>query len=289
MKKIIYVMAACLLLIVGCKDDKKANDQPQVNVKADSLERVLEQERNEREDMMAIQNEILDGFRQINEAEERITLAKTGEGADRAEQIRENMAFIQDKMKTNRELIEKLRQQLRESTINGDELKKTIDGLVKQLQEKDKQIQKMRDEFQAELNAKNEHISKLDEKVTTLNNDVENLKDETTQKSQTINEQDRQLNTAYYVFGTKAELKDQGILSKGEVLKGNYNKNYFTKIEDIRLEKEIKLYSKSATLMTAHPVGSYSLTADANGQYSLRILNPQQFWSTSKYLVILVK
>ena len=206
MKKIIFVMAACLLVIAGCKDDKKTNAQPQVNVKADSLERVLEQERNEREDMMAIQNEILDGFRQINEAEDRITLAKSGEGAERAEQIRENMAFIQDKMKTNRELIEKLRQQLRESTINGDELKKTIDGLVKQLEEKDKQIQKMREEYQAELNAKNEHISKLDEKVTTLNNDVENLKDETTQKSQTIKEQDRQLNTAYYVFGTKAEL-----------------------------------------------------------------------------------
>jgi chromosome segregation ATPase len=250
---------------------------------------VLEQERNERADMAAIQNEILEGFRLINEAEERITIAKSGEGADKAEQIRENMAFIQEKMKTNRELIEKLRQQLRESSINGEELKKTIDGLVKQLDEKDRQIKQLRAEFQTELEAKNEHISQLDQQVTTLNNDVENLKVETTQKSETIKEQDKQLNTAYYVFGTKSELKEQGILDKGEVMKGNYNKNYFTKIEDIRLEKEIKLYSKSAKLMSSHPMGSYSLAPDATGQYVLRILYPDQFWSTSKYLVILVK
>lgn len=290
MRKIILVIAAGMLVLGGCKDEKKTvENKPQVNEKADSLERVLEQERNERADMAAIQNEILEGFRLISEAEDRITLAKGGEGADKAEQIRENMAFIQEKMKTNRELIEKLRQQLRESSINGEELKKTIDGLVKQLDEKDKQIKLLREQFQAELNTKQEQITQLDQQVTTLNNNVETLKDESSQKSQTIKEQDRQLNTAYYVFGTKSELKEQGILAKGEVMKGNYNKNYFTKIEDIRLEKEIKLYSKSARLMTSHPMGSYSLAPDATGQYVLRILYPDQFWSTSKYLVILVK
>ena len=290
MRKIIFALAACLMVMTGCKDEKKnAGSQPQVNVKADSLERVLEQERNERADMAALQNEILEGFRLISEAEDRITVAKGGEGADKAELIRENMAFIQEKMKSNRELIEKLRQQLRESSINGEEMKKTIDGLVKQLEEKDRQIKQLRAEFQQELEAKDEHISQLDQQVSTLNNDVENLREESSQKTQTIKEQDKQLNTAYYVFGTKSELREQGILDKGEVMRGNYNKNYFTKIEDIRLEKEIRLYSKSAKLMTTHPAGSYSLSPDATGQYVLRILYPDQFWSTSKYLVILVK
>ena len=41
--------------------------------------------------------------------------------------------------------------------------------------------------------------------------------------------------------------------------------------------------------MTVHPSGSYSLDKDSNRQYILRISNPQIFWSTSKYLVILVK
>ena len=38
-----------------------------------------------------------------------------------------------------------------------------------------------------------------------------------------------------------------------------------------------------------HPSDSYTLEKDANKQYVLRITNPQIFWSTSKYLVILVK
>ena len=72
------------------------------------------------------------------------------------------------------------------------------------------------------------------------------------------------------------------------MLRSNFNKDYFTKI-DIRIDKEIKLYSKSAKIKTAHPESSYTLYRDANKQYVLRINDPQAFWSTSKYLVVLVK
>ncbi len=72
------------------------------------------------------------------------------------------------------------------------------------------------------------------------------------------------------------------------MLRSNFNQDYFTKI-DIRVDKEIKLYSRSAKLLTSHPAESYKLEQDANKQYVLRIENPSKFWSTSKYLVILVK
>ena len=72
------------------------------------------------------------------------------------------------------------------------------------------------------------------------------------------------------------------------MLQANFNKSYFTKI-DIRVDKEIKLYSKSAKILTSHPASSYTLQQDANKQYILRITNPQIFWSTSKYLVVMVK
>ena len=89
-------------------------------------------------------------------------------------------------------------------------------------------------------------------------------------------------------FKTKKELKEQRIIDGDRVLESNFNKSYFTKI-DIRVEKEIKLYSKYAKILTMHPSDSYTLEKDANKQYVLRITNPQIFWSTSKYLVILVK
>ena len=131
-------------------------------------------------------------------------------------------------------------------------------------------------------------ISELDETINNLNTNVNNLATESSQKSQVINSQDKQLNTAWFVFGTRKELKEQRIIEGDKVLQANFNKDYFTKI-DIRVNKEIKLYSKSAKVLTMHPSSSYLLQRDANKQYVLRITNPEIFWSTSKYLVILVR
>ena len=55
------------------------------------------------------------------------------------------------------------------------------------------------------------------------------------------------------------------------------------------MDKEIKFYSKKAEILTAHPSSSYELQRDANKQYVLRITDPDLFWSTSKYLVVMVK
>jgi hypothetical protein len=49
------------------------------------------------------------------------------------------------------------------------------------------------------------------------------------------------------------------------------------------------LYSKRAELLTTHPAGSYELVKDAKGQLTLKITNPTEFWSVSRYLVIQVK
>ena len=64
---------------------------------------------------------------------------------------------------------------------------------------------------------------------------------------------------------------------------------YFKSSRNIRVDKEIKLYTKSAKILTVHPADSYKLSQDASNQYVLRITNPELFWSTSKYLVVLVK
>ncbi len=282
MKKLL-VLVVGVIILAACKNDKAASGLQDM-ARNDSLQRIIAERDNEINGMMATLNEINEGFREINEAEKRISIAKSGEGVSKAQQIRENMKFVSQTMNKNRELIEKLRNQLRDSKFSGDQLKKTVEALTKQLDEKEQQLQQLR----AELDAKDIHISELDEKINNLNTDVTNLKTESSQKTQTITNQDKQINTAWFVYGTKKELKEQNILVKGKVLQSNFNKNYFTKI-DIRVNKEIKFYSSSAKLMTPHPSSSYTLTLDSNDQYILRITNPQIFWSTSKYLVVLVK
>jgi chromosome segregation ATPase len=173
---------------------------------------------------------------------------------------------------------------LRESTVKVEQLKRIIDNMTEQMNQKDQQLQALREE----LDKKDIHIAELDEQVADLNQNVTTLKEENTQKAETISTQDKTIHSAWFVFGTKKELKEQNILDKGEVLQSNFNKEYFTKI-DIRIDKEIKLYSSSADILTNHPAGSYTLQRDAKKQYVLRITDPERFWSTSKYLVVQVK
>ncbi len=302
MKKLI-ILAACALTIASCQQKKPTINPEQIQ--NDSLKAIIDARDNEINDMMGTLNDIQQGFAEINAAENRVTLNKDGEGANKSGQIKQDIQFIAQRMKENRELIKKLQDQLKETGFKGEEMQKTLSQLTQQLAQKDKELQALR----AELESKNIHIKELDETITGLNSDVAslqtdkqnltndkqalqtekaNLQEESSKKTETINTQDKQLNTAWFVFGTKKELKNQKILADGKVLQGAFNKNYFTKI-DIRESKEIKLYSKSAKILTSHPSMSYSLAKDANGQYVLRITDPQNFWSTSKYLVVQVK
>jgi len=283
MKKLL-ILAVALLSMVACK--QKGPDPKDVAMvqQRDSLNRIIAQKDNEINDMMSTMNDIVEGFQAINQAEDRLTIARSGEGASSTERIRESMQFIQQTMQQNRELINKLRNQLRQSSVNADQLRRTLDNLSRQLEEKDAQLKQL----QADLQAKDIQIEELNEQVTDLNTNVAVLTEESSQKTQTITTQDKQLNTAWFVYGTKRELKEQNIYDGGKVLQSNFNRDYFTKI-DIRVDKEIRLYSRSAKLLTSHPASAYTLAQDANKQYTLRITNPQLFWSTSKYLVILVK
>lgn len=279
-----FCFAVLLALATGCVERKQAPVSLRTVAHDDSLQQIIAERDNQINDMMATMNEIQDGFNEITEAENRVNIIQDGERADKTEQIKESIKFIADRMQQNRELIKKLKGQLRDSDFKSEELKRVITNMLRQLDEKDQQLQQLR----AELDAKDIHIAELDETINDLNSNVSDLQEESEQKTQTINNQDVQLNTAWYVFGTKHELKDQNILVDGKVLQQNFNKNYFTKI-DIRVTKEVKFYSKSAKLLTTHPSGSYELKQDNNKQYLLVITNPQIFWSTSKYLVVLVK
>ena len=279
-----FSILAFVMLLASCQEKKNVPIIENRDSVRDSLQQVIDFKDREINDILGTMNEIQEGFRLINAAEGRMSIIKSGEATNKTEQMRENIRSITEMMEHNRELIAKLRQQVRESSVRSDQFKTVIDNLVQQLEDNDANLQKL----QTELQEKDIHIAELDQTVVSLSSSIASLKEESSNKSETIIAQDKQINTAWYVFGTKKELQSQNIYEKGRVLQSNFNKNYFTKI-DIRIVKEIKLYSKSVKIMTAHPTSSYQLIQDANKQYVLRINNPQNFWSTSKYLVVLVK
>ncbi len=281
MKKLIFVgfIAAAM---AACGGSPK--DDPEVVKERDSLNHVISQKDGELNDILLTMNEIEDNLKRIGEAEGRVTVAKQGEGASQSQRIKEDLEFIQNTMEANRKLVAKLQGQLKNSKLKSAQLQKAIDQLNVQIAEKDSLIGALRQS----LGEKNVHIAKLDTRIEALNTDVDSLKGESIAKSGVIQNQDKQIHAAWFVFGTKSELKAQKILEDGKVLEGDFNHNYFTEI-DIRKEKEIKLYSKSAEMLTSHPASSYKLERDNDKKYVLRITDPDTFWSTSKYLVIQVR
>ena len=280
MKKL-FILALSVVALASCDE----NSTKQAQHERDSLMQVINQKDEELNEIMDCVNEVQDGFRRINEAEGRVTVADSSpESASSRTIIQENMQFIQQAMELNRDLIAQLQQRLKTTTFNAKALERTIQNLQDQLEAQNQRIQ----ELEASLAEKDILITEQGAQIDNLSENVNNLTQENRQKSEALAGQDKDLHTAWFVYGSKRELKHQNILKDGDVLKtDDFNKDYFTQI-DTRLVKEIKLYSKSASILTTHPNGTYTLKKDKNGQYVLYINDTQKFWSISRYLVIKV-
>ena len=283
MKKFGFVTVVALLL-ASC--GHKQVGESALEQERDSLQRIINEKDMELNDIMSTFDEVQEGIRRINEAEGRVTIADaTPESASSKEVIRENMQFIREAMQQNRDMIAQLKEKLRTSSFNAEKLKKTVENLQAQIETQGQRIQ----ELEATLAEKNALLEVQGEQINILNDNVNTLTEENKKKSATVASQEKQLNAAWFVFGTKAELKEQKILQSGDVLRnGDFNKDYFTQI-DIRYDKVIKFYSKSATILSNHPSGSYQMVKDSKGMYELHISDPTKFWSTGKYLVVQVK
>ena len=284
MKKFLIFVASAAMM-ASCGISREETDR-ELKQQRDSLQAIIDNKDNELNDIIGTMTEVQEGIRRISEAEGRIVVADGNrESASSREVIRDNMEFIQKAMDTNREMIAHLKEKLNSSQFNVTQLKRMIESLRQQVADQDARIQ----ELQAQIAEKDAQIEAQGAEISNLNENVSNLTEENKKQAGQLADQDKEINTAWFVYGTKTELKDQGILKSGDVLKqGDFNRDYFTKI-DIRQTKLVKTYSKNVRLLTTHPSDSYKLEKDVKGLYELQITNAQKFWSVSRYLVMQVK
>lgn len=281
MKKL-FVVLTCASVLISCGPSE--SEKLQMNGYIDSLQTVINQRDSEIDELMGTFNEIQNGFEQINAAEGRVALYADNYEKN-SQDLQENMEFIQKTMEENRKKIEELQARLKSSGINAAKLQAAIDKLTSQMKIKDKEIADLR----ILLANKDIQIAELGDSLTSVVAKSEEIQKAKEEIDQIASKQDELLNTAWYVYGTKKELKERKILVDGDVLKdSNFDSDYFTKI-DIRNTIVIPLNSKSVKVLTTHPSDSYTLIRGANGDYTLRIKEPSVFWSVSKYLVVRVK
>lgn len=275
------VITASSLFTISCGGSEK-----EANPLADSLSGVngeLSGQLTEKEvalqEFVSAFNEIQDNLTAIKEKEKIVTAhSQSGDVKSKEESIKEDIQAIYDLMSKNKNRIGSLSKKLKDSKSKISGLEKMIETLQAQIDSKDGEIS----ELKAQLESKNIELSNI-----VMN--LENVEAESSAKTEKIN-------TAFYAFGTSKELKEKNVITKeggfigmgkSTKLKDDFNKEYFTKI-DVSQTNSINIGAKKAKIITSHPSSSYKLVGEKTIE-KIEILNAEDFWSNSKYLVIITE
>ena len=151
---------------------------------------------------------------------------------------------------------------------------------------------KERAEFQSVITQKTTEIAQLNGRIDTLNTVRTALVD-------TVHSLVSQKNTAYYVVGTKDELIKKGVLAaeggKRFFLVGSRNVVPGRELDPTAFTKIDRLNDRTITL----PPGEYQILSRQNASFAkaasmkdgkiagqLQIEQPERFWETSRFLII---
>lgn len=282
----LLVLVTSSLFIISCKDDagdKAAATDTTATVVNTEIQQLKEE--NAAKDsainsFMDAFNTIQDNLNTIKEKEKMISNeTKGGDVKNKQEQIVSDIQEIYDLMNQNKQKLTNLSSKFKKANLKIAELEKAIENLNMQIAQKDAEIAELKDK-----------LEKMNLELADLNTQYEVAMEESDQKT-------AKLNTAYYAFGTRKELTKQGVLTKEGGFIGlgktaqlgkDFNKNYFTKV-DIRETSSIPLAAKRAKVVTNHPSSSYRIDGTKDKVEKLTILNAEEFWASSKYLVIVVE
>lgn len=211
------------------------------------------------------------------------------------DQILEDIQIINELLAQNESIINDLNQKLEGSELKVNEFRQMVAGLKKQLAAKDEEVTSLKTNL-ADLNFS---VETLNRRIDTLKYASENLSRQNEEQTVLLTDQDQQLqtqtaklseqttklNTAYYIAASTKELKDRKVLDSKTKLSGNLSESAFTAI-DITKINSIPVDTKKAELLTSHPSDSYVFNQEEKKITSLEITNPEKFWKTSKYLVL---
>jgi chromosome segregation ATPase len=285
MKKVV-LFCIVVFIVVFSSCTKNSSEYKKLQAQKDSLELANAKSASELDELISLINEVEDNFNSIKDKESYLTVQANSNSelapSTRA-RIHSDMQFVTDVLNKNKEKIAELEKKLKSSSVQSTKLQQTLNNLRTELDQKTMALVTLNDE----LERKNQQISELSANVSALSKDVQELRAQTNAQEQTISQQQTEINTVFYCFGTSKELKAQKILENNN-LGANFNRDYFIRVKDFTQLTLIPLYAKKGKLISKHPEGSYEFTKDANGQAELTILDPKNFWSLTKYLVVLV-
>ncbi len=284
-KQILIILFTAALLF-SCKSEEQEQEIQRLKSENQSITKEL----NTKDSTLKLFEESFTTIQRnlglISEREKQIAInsGELRQGEDSREEITRDIQAINNLLQENKSTIDNLKKQMNKSGAETAGFKKLIDQLSTDIESKEEQITYLKEN----LTAANFTIEILNEMLDSaeFRNEIQN---------EIISLQSNQLSTAYYAIGTFKDLKENGVLEKdgsfiglggSKQLKSDFNKEFFAQI-DITKMMSIPTNSDDPKLITSHPQDSY--TMEGEEAKVLKIVKPIEFWSTSKYLVIVTE
>ncbi len=286
MKTRLALVALVTVLVIGC-NTKEEELQQQLS-KAQGEQAALHQSIAERdksiEEVMKAINEVYTDLEKARSKESKLVeRAGTNEVASPAttkQALIQNIAEIGSALKENRKKISSL--QARVKSLKGElaGLNTLITNLKQSLQERE------------------QSIALLEAKVQGLETTVAEKTRVITEKERVIEEQQMAMKKAFYVIGTRQELKEKGIitdeggflwglLGSTTIMASGVDQSVFTPI-DRTLGETIQVNGTIDEILPRRSEEFFAATTQPEGDHSsLKIVRPEKFWQDN-YLVIVV-
>ncbi len=292
-KTYISICATALAAIVLSSCVENSSKYKQLQAQLDSLQGTHGTQKNMLDEVFATLNEVEEGLVDIRQKENIITAETNKDGLDVPESQRvrlmEDVIAVKEAINRYKEKIEQLK---KDSNLKSVEFKKKLNSLQKELEQKSRTIENLQgllkekdliiSQKEQTIDSLEHHASDLKEDITVLTGEKEELKDK-------VASQDRALFAAYYIVGSKEDLIEAGVISKGGLFKSakvsyEAEKTSFIKI-DYREISTINTNSQKAKVLSNHRKGTYSIE-EVDGEAIINISDPAGFWEQTKYLVI---
>ncbi len=251
----------------------------------------------------SIENELVTTMDEINQnldliREKQGLVANTNghESVSKKEAILNNISMINALIADNKEKLDKLEAQTKKLGKEKKAMARLAEQTKLRIEKQEQEIAALKEQ----LSQESYKVEDLNKRVGEMQMTNEQLTAEKTQLTETNTKMDKDLNKAYFTYGTSKELKSKSLIEKKggvlgigkkEALANTFYKNKasFTEV-DIRETKTIPVQGKDPKLITFHPQTSYEIQESKDNKYaSINIKDPEEFWSSSKYLVVEVR
>jgi hypothetical protein len=286
MKFIKILLLIIVVSISSCGINSSSTDDLKT---IDSLNTILANRESEIDNHLLLLDNIDSALQEANPTENMdVVDVEKVKAIDR--EIYDKIGALRDKLQADNREIASLRADLNKAKESADYRKDLINKISGRMEE----LQKENALLKQQLDRDTQDISNLTSELEAQGIEISQLRFSLSELNENIVILTTELNTVYYLVGTRKDLKRDSIIVKKGIggattLSDQPDKSKFIGI-DKSSDKVINLTGfKKVELVPLRPEDSYNLERDNDLIVRLKITDPDKFWEISKFLAVVVK